>query len=211
MQIDASRYRVKLAETEAERAGAQRLRYRVFVEEMGARASPEEQAARREWDDFDPFFDHLVLLSLDPAIADPLDRVVGVYRLMRGEVAGGRPRLLRRGRVRPGADRRLGPGLGRARALLRGARASRRAGDAPAVERARRLRAGAQHRAAVRGRELPRHRPGAAGRGAVVPALRAPGAARPAGAGAARALPRDEPDAARGDRLRRGRCSRSRR
>ena len=36
MQIDLSRYRVKLAETEAERQGAQRLRYRVFVEEMGA-------------------------------------------------------------------------------------------------------------------------------------------------------------------------------
>ena len=63
MTIDASRYRVKLAETEAERAGAQRLRYRVFVEEMGARASAEERAARREWDDFDPFFDHLVLLQ----------------------------------------------------------------------------------------------------------------------------------------------------
>ena len=39
MQIDLSRYRVKLAETEAEREGAQRLRYRVFVEEMGAEAT----------------------------------------------------------------------------------------------------------------------------------------------------------------------------
>ena len=87
MKIDVSRYRVKLAETEAEREGAQRLRYRVFVEEMGARASAEEHAARREWDRFDPYFDHLILESLDPAIADPLDRVVGVYRLMRGEVA----------------------------------------------------------------------------------------------------------------------------
>ena len=87
MQIDLSRYRVKLAETEAERAGAQRLRYRVFVEEMGAHATPEEAAVRREWDDFDPFFDHQIQLSLDPAIADPLDRVVGVYRLMRSEVA----------------------------------------------------------------------------------------------------------------------------
>jgi putative hemolysin len=87
MQIDLSRYRVKLAETEAERMGAQRLRYRVFVEEMGAHAAPEEAAARREWDEFDPYFDHLILESLDPAIADPLDRVVGVYRLMRGEVA----------------------------------------------------------------------------------------------------------------------------
>ncbi len=91
MQIDLSRYRVKLAETEAEREGAQRLRYRVFVEEMGAHATPEEAAARREWDDFDPFFDHLILLSLDPAIGDPLDRVVGVYRLMRGEVARAGP------------------------------------------------------------------------------------------------------------------------
>ena len=91
MSLDASRYRVKLAETEAERAGAQRLRYRVFVEEMGAKASPEEHAARREWDEFDPFFDHLVLLSLEPEIVDPLDQVVGVYRLMRGEVAAAGP------------------------------------------------------------------------------------------------------------------------
>jgi putative hemolysin len=91
MTLDASRYRVKLAETEAERAGAQRLRYRVFVEEMGARASPEERAARREWDAFDPYFDHLVLLSLEPGIEDQLDRVVGVYRLMRGEVAAAGP------------------------------------------------------------------------------------------------------------------------
>jgi putative hemolysin len=91
MQIDLSRYRVKLAETEAEREAAQRLRYRVFVEEMGAHATPEEAAERREWDDFDPYFDHLILLSLDPAIADPLDRVVGVYRLMRSEVAEAGP------------------------------------------------------------------------------------------------------------------------
>jgi putative hemolysin len=91
MQIDLSRYRVKLAETAEEREGAQRLRYRVFVEEMGAHASAEERAARREWDEFDPFFDHLILKSLDPAIADPLDRVVGVYRLMRGDVAAAGP------------------------------------------------------------------------------------------------------------------------
>lgn len=91
MKLDVSRYRVKLAETDAERAGAQRLRYRVFVEEMGARASAEQRAARREWDDFDPWFDHLILESLDPAIADPLDRVVGVYRLMRDTAARAGP------------------------------------------------------------------------------------------------------------------------
>ncbi len=91
MQIDLSRYQVKLAETAEEREGAQRLRYRVFVEEMGARATAEERAARREWDEFDPFFDHLILTTVDPAIVDPLDRVVGVYRLMRGDVAAAGP------------------------------------------------------------------------------------------------------------------------
>ena len=56
MTINLSRYRVKLAESEAEVFAAQRLRYRVFVEEMGAAASPEEVAARREWDRFDTWF-----------------------------------------------------------------------------------------------------------------------------------------------------------
>jgi putative hemolysin len=86
MKVDFSRYEVKLAEGREEREGAQRLRYRVFVEEMGAQASAEEHAARREWDGFDPYFDHLVLIDRE-ARADPLDRVVGVYRLMRSEAA----------------------------------------------------------------------------------------------------------------------------
>lgn len=90
MTIDDGRYRVKLADTEAERLGAQRLRYRVFVEEMGAAATPEQRAARREWDAFDPWFDHLVLLDR-AADVDPLDRVVGVYRLMRREAARAGP------------------------------------------------------------------------------------------------------------------------
>jgi L-ornithine Nalpha-acyltransferase len=89
MELDLSRQRVKLAETEAEILGAQRLRYRVFVEEMGAGATPEQHAARREWDRFDPYFDHLILVDSSEGIADPLDRVVGVYRLMRGSVARG--------------------------------------------------------------------------------------------------------------------------
>lgn len=80
-------YRVKIAETEEELRGAQRLRYRVFVEEMGAAARPEEHTARQEWDTFDPHFDHLVLITDAPGIDDPLDRVVGVYRLMRDDAA----------------------------------------------------------------------------------------------------------------------------
>lgn len=87
MKLDVSRYQVKLASTEEERAGAQRLRYRVFVEEMGAQVSQAEREARMEWDAFDPYFDHVILIDLDPGISDPLDRVVGVYRLMRDAAA----------------------------------------------------------------------------------------------------------------------------
>ena len=68
--------------------------------------TPAERAVRREWDDFDPYFDHLILMSLDPAIADPLDRVVGAYRLMRDEVARAGRGFYGAERVRSGADRR---------------------------------------------------------------------------------------------------------
>jgi putative hemolysin len=88
MQIDASRYRVKLAETEAEREGAERLRYRVFVEEMGAEATPEQHAARREWDGFDAWSDHLILVD---AAAGPPGGVVGAYRLLGAEAAAAGP------------------------------------------------------------------------------------------------------------------------
>ncbi|HEU0221316.1 MAG TPA: GNAT family N-acyltransferase [Paracoccaceae bacterium] len=87
MQIDQSRFTARLARTEAEVAAAQRLRYRVFVEEMGASTSPENAALRLERDRFDPWFDHLILIDNAAGPADPIDRVVGVYRLMRGEVA----------------------------------------------------------------------------------------------------------------------------
>lgn len=87
LRLDAGRYTVRLAETEEDVAAAQRLRYRVFVEEMGADASPENAALRRERDAFDPHFDHLIIVDEKSTAQDPLDRVVGVYRLLRGVVA----------------------------------------------------------------------------------------------------------------------------
>lgn len=82
MRIDAGRYTVRLAESEDDVLAAQRLRYRVFVEEMGATPVPEETAERRERDRFDPWCDHLLLIdgeSDDPEIERG---VVGVYRLL---------------------------------------------------------------------------------------------------------------------------------
>ena len=75
-------FRVKLAESEAERRAAQALRYRVFVEELGGDGPMVDHDARLETDRFDPFFDHLLLL--DDA---KNGSVVGVYRVLRDDQA----------------------------------------------------------------------------------------------------------------------------
>ncbi|WP_299827646.1 GNAT family N-acetyltransferase [uncultured Roseobacter sp.] len=76
-----SPFSVKLAETEAELEAAQRLRYAVFVEELGGGGALVDHAARLEKDRFDPFFDHLLLTE------ETKGEVVGVYRVMRSDQA----------------------------------------------------------------------------------------------------------------------------
>lgn len=87
MRIEAGRFTVRLAENDADVAAAQRLRYRVFVEEMGATASPDDARARRESDRFDPYFEHLLLIDNECTDPDIELGVVGVYRLMRDDNA----------------------------------------------------------------------------------------------------------------------------
>jgi len=89
MQFDLSRYRVKLAEDDVEREGAQRLRYRVFVEEMSARVGSTDAAGLMERDAFDGRADHLILVDRAATSKDPRDAVVGTYRLLRGDGAHG--------------------------------------------------------------------------------------------------------------------------
>ncbi|MEM8788717.1 MAG: GNAT family N-acyltransferase [Pseudomonadota bacterium] len=92
MELDAARYEIRLAATEEDRQAAQRLRYAVFVEEMGAAAADADHTRRLERDAFDIHFDHLIMIDRKAAPADPLDRVVGVYRLLpgaRAAAAGG--------------------------------------------------------------------------------------------------------------------------
>jgi L-ornithine Nalpha-acyltransferase len=77
---------VRLASNAEEIRAAQRLRYRVFGEEMGVRMAPAAQAARRDIDAFDACCDHL--LVIDTAMAgETVDRIVGTYRLLRQAVA----------------------------------------------------------------------------------------------------------------------------
>ncbi|MGP6086189.1 GNAT family N-acetyltransferase [Antarctobacter jejuensis] len=75
-------FSVRLAGSDAEIAAAQRLRYEVFVEELGGDGALVDHDARLERDAFDPFFDHLLVCD------DARDgAVVGVYRLLRDDQA----------------------------------------------------------------------------------------------------------------------------
>ena len=75
---------VRLAADDREVLAAQRLRYRIFYEEMGATATPEMERARLDIDEFDPICDHL--LVIDHSLPAE-EAVVGTYRLLREEVA----------------------------------------------------------------------------------------------------------------------------
>jgi putative hemolysin len=75
---------VRIAQTEAEIDAAQALRYRVFVDEMGAKPSPEAAAARRDRDRFDAYCDHLLVVD---HTREGIDQVIGTYRLLRRSVA----------------------------------------------------------------------------------------------------------------------------
>lgn len=79
-------FELRLAETGADLAAAQRLRYEVFVAELGGDGPLVDHAGRFERDAFDPHFDHLILVDRRRDAA-ALDHVVGVYRLMTSERA----------------------------------------------------------------------------------------------------------------------------
>lgn len=73
----AASFEVRWARTAEDLRAAQRLRYDVFVRELGGGGALVDHAEGLEQDRFDPFFDHLLLIDRSR------DRVVGVYRLMR--------------------------------------------------------------------------------------------------------------------------------
>ncbi len=84
--FSAGALEVRLARDEAEILASQRLRYRVFYEEMAAHPTPETARARRDSDGFDPLCDHLLVVDRT-AGPDPERYVVGSYRLIRREAA----------------------------------------------------------------------------------------------------------------------------
>ncbi|MGH1414603.1 MAG: GNAT family N-acetyltransferase [Pelagimonas sp.] len=82
MTATAEGFTVRLARDDAELEAAQRLRYDVFVTELGGDGALVDHEQRLEKDRFDPFFDHLLLMDDTKGGV-----VVGVYRLLRQDQA----------------------------------------------------------------------------------------------------------------------------
>lgn len=83
---------VRLARTKGDLKRAQKLRYRVFYEEMSAIPDAMAMLSRRDEDPFDPLCDHLLVIdhgaaskSRRPWSRRP--RIVGTYRILRQDVA----------------------------------------------------------------------------------------------------------------------------
>jgi len=74
---------VRLAETDHEVEQAQRLRFKVFYEEMSAIPSPQMRESRRDFDKYDDVCDHLLVVDRDAHDEDGQPLVVGTYRLTR--------------------------------------------------------------------------------------------------------------------------------
>ena len=81
--FDQDGYRVHLARNADDLRAAQRLRYDVFVTELGGSGRGVDHAAGLETDAFDAAADHLILRDVATG------KVVGVYRLMRDEHVAG--------------------------------------------------------------------------------------------------------------------------
>lgn len=71
--------KVKLAETREEVLTVQALRYEIFVGEVGARPTPEMEAVGRDFDQFDPYCDHMLVIATN----EGREEIVGTYRLLR--------------------------------------------------------------------------------------------------------------------------------
>ena len=84
-ELRAGNLGVRIAATQAEIDAVQALRYRVFYQEMGARADAATATSRRDRDAFDAVADHL--LVVDHAVGPGAEGVVGTYRLIQREAA----------------------------------------------------------------------------------------------------------------------------
>ncbi len=65
VEVRLASLELRVAESIAEIEAAQELRFRVFYEELNAQPTPEMAAKRRDFDSFDPYCDHLIIIDHD--------------------------------------------------------------------------------------------------------------------------------------------------
>ena len=83
LNIVSGNLEVRLAENSLEIDAAQALRYKVFFEEMRANPSNEQKKSKRDIDEFDHYFDHILVIDHNKT-GKIHDKVVGTYRLNGG-------------------------------------------------------------------------------------------------------------------------------
>lgn len=76
-----NRYQMSIAHSEQEVREAQRLRYQVFVEEMGVVPSAEMTQTERDFDEYDADCEHLIVRDVESEL------IVGCYRILQPETA----------------------------------------------------------------------------------------------------------------------------
>lgn len=80
--IESDNFIIKLVHTKSELKKAQALRYSVFYKEKKAKPTLPKKLIRLDYDKIDKFADHLIIIDKNKK-----NKVVGTYRLIRGDVA----------------------------------------------------------------------------------------------------------------------------
>lgn len=79
----AKRISIRLVKNDKELIAAQNLRYRVFYQEFGAIPTDEMIKLERDFDEYDPLADHLIVTDSK----DGEEKIVGTYRLFNSDAA----------------------------------------------------------------------------------------------------------------------------
>ena len=83
LNIISGNLEVRLAENSLEIDAAQALRYNIFFEEMAAKPTIEQKKSKRDIDQFDHYFDHILVIDHNKP-GKIYDKVIGTYRLNGG-------------------------------------------------------------------------------------------------------------------------------
>lgn len=77
---------VRLTTDERDIRAAQALRYKIFVEEMGATLAPPAMALGVDFDAYDKYCEHFILLDTS-IVGGTNEQIIGTYRILRQQIA----------------------------------------------------------------------------------------------------------------------------